>query len=151
MQILHNRVYQDASATIGVMRVFDNKGELTVFSTLEDAYNAPKIDGQTRIPPGTYEIKLREDSPKARRYREKYGEDHKGMLWLQDVPGFTFVYIHVGNTEYDTEGCILVGCTVDLKSCVVCSSVKAYSELYPIVQLALARHEKVHITIAEKF
>lgn len=66
--------------------------------TLEDAVRPEKIYGKTAIPAGKYQIKLR-NSP-------KFGTD---VLWLQDVPNFEYIYIHAGNTEKDTLGCILVG------------------------------------------
>lgn len=66
--------------------------------TLEDAQRTTKIKGQTAIPAGTYKLALR-DSP-------RFGKD---TLWLRDVPGFEWILIHGGNTERDTEGCILVG------------------------------------------
>ena len=66
--------------------------------TLEDAVRDVKIKGQTAIPAGRYQITM-ENSP-------RFGP---GTLTVNDVPGFTGVRIHAGNTEHDTEGCPLVG------------------------------------------
>lgn len=57
-----------------------------------------KIMGKTAIPYGRYEIKL------------VYWAKHKRKCpLLQNVPGFTGIFIHAGNTAEDSEGCILVG------------------------------------------
>ena len=66
--------------------------------TLEDAVRAVKVPGETAIPAGTYRLTT-VTSP-------KFGPN---TLHLQEVPGFTHVHIHAGNSEKDTEGCILVG------------------------------------------
>ena len=57
-----------------------------------------KIYGQTAIPAGEYELKM------------KYSPTFKRpMPYLQKVKGFTSVMIHPGNTTFDTRGCILIG------------------------------------------
>jgi hypothetical protein len=68
--------------------------------TLEDPVRPDgiKIPGRTAIPAGRYRLTL-EHSP-------KFGPD---TPTLHDVPGFEYIRIHAGNTELDTEGCILVG------------------------------------------
>ena len=108
--------------------------------TLEDQYNEPKIPGETRIPAGRYEIKLRTEGGMHKRYTERFLPWHGGMLWLQDVPGFTFIYIHVGNKDDDSEGCILVG-DGQISNIVergqVTSSVLAYRRLYEKIHAAL--------------
>lgn len=57
-----------------------------------------KINGQTAIPAGTYEIR---DT-----YSPRFG---KNMLELVGVPGFQGIRIHSGNTADDTEGCLILG------------------------------------------
>jgi len=57
-----------------------------------------KIYGDTAIPEGNYRITL------------EYSPTFKRVLpYLHDVPGFSGVMIHSGNSQADTKGCILVG------------------------------------------
>ena len=53
-------------------------------------------------------IELRTEGGFHSRYGTKYGAWHEGILWLQDVPGFTFILIHA---EYRPaqHGCYIVG------------------------------------------
>lgn len=66
--------------------------------TLEDVVRERKIHGQTAIPAGRYRVTL-ENSP-------RFGRD---TLTINNVPDFSGVRIHGGNTDKDTEGCPLVG------------------------------------------
>lgn len=119
--------------------------------TLEDQFNEPKVPGETRIPPGRYQIKLRNEGGMNKRYGKRFNF-HRGMLWLQDVPNFTFVYIHTGNIDDHSEGCILVG-DGQVQNVTergqVTGSVAAYTRLYRVIIEALAS-EEVWITVEDE-
>lgn len=126
MQITLTRFISSSTGTIGTLAI-NGKGKCF---TLEDAYHAEKILGHTRIPSGNYEIKLRDEGGMTKKYANKFPELHRGMLWLQDVPNFEWVYIHIGNTVADTEGCILVGSSADIRKDFVGTSKLTYEGLY---------------------
>lgn len=67
-----------------------------------------KVKGETAIPRGVYAVGL-EDSP-------RFGPD---TITLFRVPGFTHIRIHAGNTDKDTEGCIIVGYKITDKGVIV--------------------------------
>lgn len=85
----------DSVRTIGKL----GSGGVFLAYTLEDAVReGPKVPGATAIPAGEYEVEVTH-SPK---FKER-------LPLLKDVPGFTGIRIHTGNTISDTEGCIIVG------------------------------------------
>ena len=116
---------------------------------LEDEYREVKVMHETCIPEGEYEIKFRTVGGFHTKYAAKYGSFHKGMLWLQDVPGFEYILIHSGNTDEHTSGCYIVGeSQQDLdrsKDGFVGSSGDAYKKLYSKVASALEKGQKVTI------
>ena len=117
--------------------------------TLEDEVRNVKVHSETAIPLGEYEIKLRTEGGFHTKYTSRYGSMHKGMLWLQDVPGFTWILIHTGNTDQHTAGCLLLGETQqDLdkgKDGFVGGSGDAYKKAYPKIAEAILNGEKVTI------
>ena len=82
-----------------------------------------KVMSQTAIPVGTYPLTI------------TMSNRFKTMLpLLGNVPGFTGVRIHTGNSSKDTEGCILVGAGWDGKSGWISSSAVAFAQLLPLLE-----------------
>lgn len=135
--------------TGGVLHRVDLKKPEFLCATLEDERRDVKVPGETRIPAGRYEILLRHEGGLTEKYQAKFPDMHKGMLWLQGVPGFDWIYIHVGNTANDSEGCILVGNTLDLKHGMLGESVNAYKHIYPLLSQELLHGNQVFITIED--
>jgi len=102
--------------------------------TLEDVVREVKIKGETAIPAGSYRITM-ENSP-------RFG---RNTITIKDVPGFTGVRIHAGNTEGDTEGCPLVGQIRADAS--ILKSKAALDELKPEIINALQAGEQVWLEI----
>jgi hypothetical protein len=118
--------------------------------TLEDEYRTKKVWGKTRIPAGIYDVELRTEGMFHDRYFHKFGSKfHKGMLHIKDVPNFKYVLIHIGNTDDDTAGCILVGQDPKGSENFISSSTLAYKKMYPVVRDALLSGEKVQIEIID--
>ena len=117
--------------------------------TLEDQYQAVKVMHETCIPEGTYDIKFRTVGSFSERYKKKYGADHYGMLHLQDVPNFTYILIHAGNTDEHTSGSLIVGETqqdLDISDDgFIGHSGKAYLKLYNKVAKQLLQNKSVTI------
>ena len=85
--------------TIGKFYYKLNNGEwIYLCDTLEDTVREAKIYGKTAIPYGSYKFSM------------MYSPSFKKRLpCLSNVPNFTNVMIHAGNTASDTKGCILLG------------------------------------------
>ena len=121
--------------------------------TLEDEHREEKVSSETRIPSGTYRITLRTTGGFHGRYLKRYGDMHKGMLWVRDVPGFEYILIHTGNTDEHTAGCLIVGdsqqANFGSSDGMVGSSVNAYKRIYPPIAKALEEEESVSITYVD--
>ncbi|MCT4648136.1 MAG: DUF5675 family protein, partial [Carboxylicivirga sp.] len=117
--------------------------------TLEDQYQTEKVPGETCIPKGTYPIVLRKEGRSHTRYAKRFPGFHQGMLYVKDVPGFQWILIHIGNTDDDTAGCILVGNGVqgEADQSRLINSTRAYQFLYPKVSEALLNGETVWLDI----
>ena len=109
-----------------------------------------KIKGDTCIPYGTYTVSLNIISPKySNIVKFKYAAIAKGrMPRVTNVPGYDGILIHAGNTQADTEGCLLVG-ENKVKGKVI-NSQATWQKLYSILKAANDRKEVITIEYIKK-
>ena len=106
---------------------------------------ARKVYGETAIPKGRYLIDMDTVSQKYAAvpwYQSLCGGKMPRVL---NVPGFTGILIHPGNTALDTFGCILVG-ENKVKGKVL-NSRDTFARLYRVLAASRARGEHIWLTI----
>lgn len=134
MKLVLNRIFLNDKATIGELYVDDTY----LCDTLEDKVRpaGTKVYSETAIPDGTYEVIL------------SYSPRFKQILpEVLNVPNFTGIRIHKGNSSADSSGCILVGTWDGLKEDWISNSKKAFDRLMPLLQQATDIKDKITITI----
>ena len=144
------RISSGKDSTSGMLFEINNGKRTFLAYTLEDEQRDVKVWGETRIPAGTYKLKLRTEGGFHTRYSGKYGAMHKGMIHVQDVPGFEYILWHTGNTDEHTAGCLILGNTQTnnriAKDGFIGSSVDAYKFVYPRVAAAIEAGLDVEVT-----
>ena len=144
------RYSSGVDSTLGLLFINDVYGREFLAYTLEDEFREEKVSAETRIPEGKYDIQLRTTGGFNNRYSIKFGTIwHKGMLHVQDVPGFEYILIHTGNTEEHTMGCLLVADTSQqniTKDGFIGASVSAYKRIYSSLAQWLVDGNKLTIT-----
>ena len=116
---------------------------------LEDKIRAVKIMKQTAIPEGIFRLRLNTWGGMNKTYFPKYGQIHKGMIEIADLPTFSAVYIHVGNTIVETAGCPLVGLSYIKKDgeYQVLQSADAYRQVYrKLYEVATGKDNQIEIS-----
>ena len=105
--------------------------------TVEDAIRTVKVQNKTAIPKGTYDVIMSMST----RFK-------KVMPEVLNVPGFTGVRIHSGNSSKDTEGCIIVGALNDsMDDDFIGASKVAMGRLTHTIIDALAVKQKITLEI----
>jgi hypothetical protein len=134
MELTLNRIFLGGSATIGELLINDKH----LCDTLEDRVRpeGEKVYGKTAIPEGKYEIELTH-SPRFK----------KILPEILNVPNFSGIRIHTGNSSKDTEGCIIVGTWDGEKEDWVGSSKIAFDKLMSLLEEATNNKEKITITV----
>lgn len=105
MKILVDRFITDGESTGSIVSIDGSQ----ICMGLEDEPRETKVAGETCIPTGVYKIGLRTVGGFHAKYLKRFPEFHQGMLQVMDVPGFEYILIHIGNTDDDTAGCLLLG------------------------------------------
>jgi hypothetical protein len=138
MNFILQRFSDNGKSTLGLLFKKNNEGNRLIFQsyTLEDEYRDKKVHGETRITAGFYELVLQmNETELTKKYRAKYPW-FKHHIMIKNVPGFTGVYIHIGNTDKDTDGCILLGDNADNNNLgfgSVSNSTQAFKRFYEMV------------------
>lgn len=133
--------------TIGKLFLYDKHDGYTI----EDEIRDKKVKGETAIPYGRYKLGTRV-SPKfsssflysktLNKLIEPKEKDlfpntidwfQHELIWIMDVPNFEYVLLHWGNTDDNTEGCLIVGSSVGkiVDQGAVLNSRVYYKQLYP--------------------
>ena len=139
-------------STLGILYIINdetNQKDFLCF-TLEDQKREVKVYGETRIPKGTYKIEYRKEGGYHNKYSKRFPSIHRGMLEIRDVPNFTHILLHCGNTDDDTDGCLLVGNVVSqniTKDGFLGQSTDCYKRIYPILADILDSQKHLSIKI----
>lgn len=119
MKLLLKRITKTNNSTIGELYI---NGVFQCY-TLEDKEREVKIKNETAIPKGTYKVIINRSN--------RFKID---LPLLLNVPNFEGVRIHTGNSNHDTECCILVGQTRSTDF--IGNSRKAFKNLFDKMKLA---------------
>lgn len=113
---LHLKRFAHGNDSTGGALFIDGEFECYTIEDQERIVESPmrtKVQGETAIPRGVYRVDLRAEGGFHQRYKQRYGEEfHKGMLRVRNVPEFKYILFHTGNHDDHTEGCIIVGDTI---------------------------------------
>ena len=136
MKVEVNRIFKASNYTIGELSVNNNY----VCDTLEDKVrvDGEKVYAETAIPTGTYTLVLS--------YSNRF---KKVMPEILNVPNFSGIRIHCGNSSKDTEGCLLVGKWDGKTENWISDSKNSYNKLYPLLEEAFNKKENITITIKD--
>ena len=151
------RFKSDDDTTLGRFYV---QGRVICF-IVEDQKNAQKVWGEARITGGEIEISYRYAGRFHTSYKKKFADIHKGILcvhnpelkkdWKIKVGDtvFQYVLIHLGNTDYDTAGCLLPNTTVDHTKMRGYNSTGAYRKLYTEIRKYLDKGLRVKLIVED--
>ena len=139
------RVGDDGETSLGVIQL----DGVTFCGSVEDQeQKGDKIKHESRVSNGIYKMALRSEGSFHARYGKKYdskgSEWHQGMLciytddgWVlrcEDGKVFTYILVHLGNTDDHTSGCLLPNFVLDFLNDKGSRSGDAYEKLYPILR-----------------
>jgi hypothetical protein len=146
MKVQVSRFVNYSGCTVGLMFIDD----VFVCFVLEDVFRATKVMHKTRIPAGLYKVSLQKSGNLHTKYAQKFSF-HVGMLLLNNVPNFSGIMIHVGNSDKDSSGCLLVGNSHTANKQSIQESTLAYTKIYKTISSAILKGEQVELFISDLF
>ncbi|EAI6086718.1 hypothetical protein B8086_09270 [Campylobacter jejuni] len=149
MKITINRRYTGKTCVIGKFKVLDDSDNILLecFS-LEEDKEGLESSKDLRIPEGNYNLKRHSPSRFENTLRSitKKEDDTMINVYNDDVPSSRAILIHWGNTDKDTQGCILLGLTKDNNNESVGQSRQACKEFYDLMHGKNLEDIKLEIT-----
>ncbi|ELE9064401.1 hypothetical protein RBX76_000273 [Campylobacter coli] len=149
MKITINRRYTGKTCVIGKFKVLDDDDKILFecFS-LEEDKEGLESGKDLRIPEGNYNLKRHSPSRFENTLRNitKKNDDTMINVYNDDVPSSRAILIHWGNTDKDTQGCILLGLTKDNNNESVGQSRQACKEFYDLMHGKNLEDIKLEIT-----
>lgn len=139
------RISEEATFTVGKLFY----GTEFICYTLEDVVREQlhtpvsdwKIKAQTAIPSTLYSGK---PYPVTLEVSQRFGVD---CPTVNNVPGFTAIRMHAGNTEADTEGCLILGDAVDSHGITPGTSRPAVHRVREVIRKAISQGLSVTLTV----
>ncbi|EAH4621547.1 hypothetical protein D5341_06640 [Campylobacter jejuni] len=149
MKVTINRRYTGKTCVIGKFKVLDDDDKILFecFS-LEEDKEGLESGKDLRIPEGNYNLKKHSPSRFENTLRSITKKDDDTMInvYNDDVPSSRAILIHWGNTDKDTQGCILLGLTKDNNNESVGQSRQACKEFYDLMHGKNLEDIKLEIT-----
>jgi hypothetical protein len=132
MKLIRNRECGATKCTFGTLYIDD----LPACYTLEDIEREIKIPHETAIPTGVYKVTVT--------YSQRF---KRNLPLLLDVPNFSGVRIHSGNTSADTEGCILLGDVPQFSENFLGNSRQAFNRVFQKINTAYINKDEITLEI----
>ncbi|ECZ6227230.1 hypothetical protein LBM29_000229 [Campylobacter jejuni] len=148
MKITINRRYTGKTCVIGKFKVLgDDEEILFECFSLEEDKEGLESGKDLRIPEGNYNLKRHSPSRFENTLRSITKKDDTMInVYNDEVPSSRAILIHWGNTDKDTQGCILLGLTKDNNNESVGQSRQACKEFYDLMHGKNLEDIKLEIT-----
>ena len=160
---VERQIFTDKS-TIGQLSI-DGAFQCLTLELPTPLKGAPRLKGQTCVPVGLYNLELSLYKGEVWSWMKKLvpDVDKYGLPLIYNIDGWKYpnwidksdglpiagiekdrhVYIHIGNTPADTQGCLLVG--LERIADKITQSTDAFNKIYPQIVKAINRKELVTI------
>ncbi len=160
-----NRTEYGKDYTRGSLLLRDNPRSTCFTVEDERRRNGVIVRGETCIPEGRYPLALRWSPKFSHHYYVRKHDPYclefglvpllswqklsaleramyrpHDVIWITDVPGFRYILLHWGNTDDDTDGCLIVGSALGIvkeQPGVIASRV-CYEAIYPLLAATIA-------------